>query len=310
MFHKIRYMDKIDIHTHGIGGFDTFSKDAETILKAAEIHCSYGVDAIVFAVYPAPVHIMRENMSAVKKAMDMQRTSVQKQKTSSSIIGVHLEGPFLNPVRCGALDPYSFLKPDIKQFEELVDGFEDVVKIITIAPELGGSIKIIKKARDRGIKISMGHSDATYAEAEAGYNAGAECITHILNAMRGIQHREPGIAGFGLLHADIYTEVIADPHHLHPEIIKLIFRVKNPRRIIIISDSIKDTKHSSFSGKTQDMIGGRSHRTTLSQQAGILRGGSMTIVEATQRLVDMGIDDVTVRRCITENPATYLGYWY
>jgi len=300
-------MHTIDIHTHGIGGCDSSGKDAKTILKAAEIYCSYGVDAIVFAVYSAPVHIMREDMAAVKHAMDIQKAFVQKQKTSSSIIGVHLEGPFLNPVRCGALDPHSFLKPDIKQFEELIDGFEDIVKIITIAPELDGSKKIIKKVRDRGIKISMGHSDATYAEAEAGYNAGAECITHIFNAMRGIQHREPGIAGFGLLHADIYTEVIADPYHLHPEIIKMIFRVKNPRRIIIISDSIKDTKHSRSSGETQNMNGGKNLKTTPSQTAHILRGGSMTILEATQRLVDMGIDYKTVRRCITENPAKYLG---
>ena len=306
VFHKIMRMQTIDIHTHGIAGFDTRSKDTDAILKIAEIQASYRVDAIIPTIYSAPIHIMRENMAIVKMAMDMQKAHHKKPILVASIIGVHLEGPFLNPSYCGALDHCSFLEPDIKTFEELVDGFEDMVRIITIAPELDGSTKIIKNARDKGVKVGMGHSNATYAEAEAGYNAGAESITHIFNAMRGIHHREPGIAGFGLLHAGVYTEVIADPYHLHPETIKLIFRVKNHSRIIIISDSIRDTNCTRFPDGKQNMADSNGFKITPSQRNGILQGGSMTITESTQRLVGMGIDAKTVRRCITENPATYL----
>src|SRR4030043_1406372 len=160
----------------------------------------------------------------------------------SRIIGGHLEGPFLNPSRCGSLNAASFIDPTEYKFKELIEGFEDIVKIITIAPEINGAIRLIKKMSDKGIIVSMGHSDATYAEAEAGFNAGAMGITHIFNAMRGFHHREPGLAGFGLLNQDIYIEVIADTYHLHPKTLELIFKTKNHNRIIIISDTVKESK--------------------------------------------------------------------
>ena len=122
-----------------------------------------------------------------------------------------------------------------------IEGFEDVIKIITVAPELKGSVELIKNISDMGIIASMGHSDATYTQAEAGYNAGARGITHLFNAMRGIHHREPGIAGFGLMNKDVYVEVIADPFHLDQRIVDFIFNTKNDDKIIIISDSIKDS---------------------------------------------------------------------
>ena len=176
-------MRTIDIHTHGIGGCDTRDSTSEAILKMAEIHGANGVDVIIPTIYSAPVHIMRKNMTAVRKAMEQQkiawsvergadsqspsymgyqpaasRFNVQGSKNSelrtpnselpenrvSAIFGVHLEGPFLNPSRCGALDASSFLKPDEAVLKEIAEGFEDTVKIITIAPELEGSLKLIK----------------------------------------------------------------------------------------------------------------------------------------------------------------------
>ena len=359
-------MRTIDIHTHGIGGCDTGDSTPEDILKMTEIHGAHGVDVVIPTIYSAPIHVMRENMAAVKKAMEQQKarsmergadsqnpsymgyqpaTSKENVQVSdnfelrtlnselpenraSTIFGVHLEGPFLNTSRCGALDPFSFLKPDENRLKELTDGFEDMVKIITIAPELEDSFKIIKQARDMGINVSMGHSDAAYTEAEAGYNAGAQGITHIFNAMRSIHHREPGIAGFGLLNRDIYIEVIADPHHLHPNMLELIFRVKNPDRIIIISDSTKDTlRPLSSTGNLFKVQGSRFKVDKLNTQnsygsipteegqlntappsrAGLLRGGVMTVTESAHRLIDIGFDEEIVLKCITENPAAYLG---
>jgi len=140
----------------------------------------------------------------------------------------------------------------------------------------------------------MGHSDATFAEADAGFHRGARGITHLFNAMRGIHQREPGIAGFGLLNPGVYVEIIADPHHLHLRTVELIFRMKGSERIVIVSDSVKESK------------------TSLGQEAitvkhgGGLAGGTMTVTEAQTRLLAAALDEKAVIRAVTLNPSRYL----
>ncbi len=294
-----RFMKIIDIHTHGIHGYDTRTTVAEHILMIAEIHGGQGVSEIVPTVYPATIKIMRENMMIIKEAMERQRTEVRGQKSEDSthhparILGVHLEGPFLNFSKCGALNAMTFLEPSEYHLNELIEGFEDIVKIITIAPELDGAPGLIRKMADEGIIVSMGHSDATYGEAEKGFHSGAKGITHIFNAMRSFHHREPGITGFGLTNQDIYIEVIADPYHLHPKTLELIFSAKNPERIIIVSDTVKDTTPFTKGQGVADMHGR-------------LFGGSLTIAESSEMLVASGLDRESVMKCITENPERYL----
>ncbi len=283
----------IDIHTHGIGGYDTRTTVEDHILKIAEINGSYGISEIIPTIYPATIKVMRENMMMVKKAMELQKTEDRSQKAESRIIGVHLEGPFLNPSKCGALNAITFIDPTEDNLKELIEGFEDMVKIITIAPEINGATKLIKKITDTGIIASMGHSEATYAEAEAGFHAGAKGITHIFNAMRGFHHRELGIAGFGLLNQDIYIEVIADPYHLHQKTLELIFKTKNPDRIIIVSDSVKEATPFTKSQGVTDAHGK-------------LLGGCMTTAESSKRLIEIGFDENIIMKCISGNPERYL----
>jgi len=318
----------IDIHTHGIGGYDTRTTRIDHILKIAKIQGSHGVSEILLTIYPTSIEIMRENLETVRKAMEKQRNNPIYPVTSrlqslprknspfpplekggkgefdkkergrvnkpAKIIGMHLEGPFLNPSKCGALDRRSLILPTEQNFEKLIEGFKDVVKIITVAPEMKGALRLIRKIAGRGIIVSMGHSDATYAEAEAGFHAGARGITHVFNAMRGFHHREPGIAEFGLLNPDIFIEVIADPYHLHPKTLELIFKVKDPRKIIIVSDTVKKTKTS-----------GRSKKGIF-DTSGRLLGGSMTITESARRLIELGHAKNVILKCITENPRMYL----
>src|SRR4030066_532364 len=254
-------MNIIDIHTHGIDGFDTRTSNPIDIIRMAEIQASLGVSAIVPTIYSDSIEIMRQNMMAVQKAMELQK--------NAAILGVHLEGPFLNSARCGALKSSSFIEPNEYNLKRLIDGFEDMVKIITIAPELKGAAKLIRKMSDIGIIASMGHSDATYSEAEAGFNAGAKGITHLFNAMRSFHHREPGIAGFGLLNKEVYIEVIADPYHLNIKTMELIFRTKNPEKIILISDSVSGTKITETE-REQGVV----------DDTGRLPGGSFSIIVA------------------------------
>lgn len=283
-------MEIMDIHTHGTGGFDTASASEGQIIRMAEIQGERGVAAIVPTVYPSGIDTMRSCMAAIRSAMQAQAKS---RGGAALISGIHLEGPFLNPSRSGSLDPSSLLSPDESALERLIEGFDDIIRIITIAPELKGAAGLIKKLSDCGITVSMGHSDATYAEAEEGYHAGARGITHIFNAMRGLHHREPGIAGFGLMHPDVYIEVIADPFHLDMNIIRLIFRIKNPDRIILVSDSVRATPVDGAVSAVRD-----------AQEA--LLGGCMLLPASSERLIAAGINKQHVLNAISVNPNLYL----
>jgi N-acetylglucosamine-6-phosphate deacetylase len=343
-------MPIIDIHTHGIGGYETRGATHQDILKIAEIHGSHGVDAIIPTIYSGPIDEMRADITAVKKAMELQavgdgcsrfkvqgstltdyKSKIQNKKSNvrteknleprtlnleprtlnpeprtlnpepqalwdaspATILGVHLEGPFLNPARAGVLDGNSFLPAKTAHFKKLIEGFGEIVKIITVAPELDGAPMLIRSIADTGIIVSMGHSDATYSEADTGFNAGAKGITHIFNAMRGIHHREPGIAGFGLTNPHVYVEIIADPFHLHPKIIEMIFIAKKPETIIIVSDSVKATQIDTATHGVAD-------------STGRLLGGSMTIIESIEYLMGLGLQKSAVQRCIRANPEMYL----
>jgi len=306
-----------DIHTHGIGGYDTRTTTEEHILKIAEIQGSYGISDILLTIYPSSIQGMREHMETVRKAMETQQSSVQShqsglknQNTSqrstsvgpfsddyrpATIAGIYLEGPFLNPLQCGSLNAENCIEPTEYAFKELTEGFEDIVKIITVAPEIPGALRLVKKISDMSVLVSMGHSDATYAEAEEGFRAGAKGITHIFNAMRGFHHREPGIAGFGLSNQEVYVEIIADPFHLHDRVIDLVFKIKNPEKIIIISDTVKETvKEHRRSGVRDDR--------------GKLLGGSMVVTESAKRLIKRGYDEDVIMRCVTEHPERYLSH--
>jgi N-acetylglucosamine-6-phosphate deacetylase len=287
-------MHIIDLHTHGIGGVDTRSADPEDMLQIAEMHGREGVGAILLSLYPAPLSVMRARISAVKEAMERQNRTAGTRESDigpAAILGVHLEGPFLNPARHGALDAMMFLEPGERTLDELLEGFEKTVRIVTVAPELPGALNCIRSLVNRGIIVHMGHSDASYEEAEAGFMAGATGITHLFNAMAGFHHRAPGISGFGLLNRNVYVEVIADPHHHHVRTLDLVFRLKGPDHVLLVSDSIKDT-HS----QAKDEL----------REGGKLKGGSMTLTAAVSRLLKMGFDEEIVKRAVTSNPVRHL----
>jgi len=286
----------IDLHTHGLGGYGTRGASPGDILAMAGLQGSAGVEAILPTIFSAPIDEMRRDISAVRAAMQMQREERESPGISpvARITGVHLEGPFLNPAEAGALDRGSFLPVAAEAWRKLVEGFEDIVRIVTIAPELDGATWLIRDMADMGVIVSMGHSDATWSEAEAGLKAGARGVTHIFNAMRGVHHREPGIAGFALMNPDVYVEVIADPYHLDPRMIEFIFRVKGPGRILLISDTVKG---SPCSGEGRP----------VTDDKGKLLGGSMPLAASVARLLALGGAGEAGARAATENPAPYLG---
>ncbi len=291
----------IDIHTHGIGRYDTRTNNPEDILNMAKLHAKAGTAAILPTIYSGTIQQMRANIKAVKKAMEMQVSGVGGQKSGvkklttgnwqlATILGVSLEGPFLNPIRCGAQGKDSFIKPTISNLKKLIDGYEDIVKIITIAPELPGALKVIEKCVSLGIKVNMGHSDATYKQALDGKKAGATGISHIFNAMRPFHHREPGLIGLGLIDENIYIEVIADNIHISKIILKLIFKTKRLDRIILVSDSVKGRK---------DIL--RPKGTPR-----VLAGSSITLADAVKNIKNIGIPAAVAIEAADDNPKRYL----
>jgi len=289
------FKDFIDIHTHGIGKYDTRTGGSENILLMAALHFSQGTGSILPTIYPDSIDEMRKNMEAVRRAMEIQESSDTGSRKSavkrSIILGVNLEGPFLNPARCGAMDKDVFRKPSISSLKKLIAGYEDIIKIITIAPEMPGSLKVIEKCTELKIRVNMGHSDATYRQAMEGKKAGATGITHLFNAMRPFHHREPGLAGLGLIDEDLYTEVIADGVHLHPKTIELIFSRKRLDRIILVSDSVK---------------GGKAGKGAVYNKDGVLAGSAMTIDSVVRRLRSVGIPDAEIIEASKDNPARYI----
>jgi len=229
---------------------------------------------------------------AIQKSPEVKGPKTQVGASCAVILGVHLEGPFLNPERCGSLDKNIFLKPGLPALKKVIDGYEDIIKIITIAPEMPGSLKVIEKCSELGIKVNMGHSDATYEQAVEGKKAGATGITHLFNAMRPFHHREPGLAGLGLIDEELYVEVIADGMHLHPRTLELIFSRKRLDRIMLVSDSVK-------AGKTR--------KGTVYNRDGVLAGSAMTIGGVVRRLRSVGIPDAEIIEASTDNPARYIG---
>ena len=275
----------IDIHVHGAGDFDTRTRRQDDVLQVADIHGQRGTSAILPTIYPGSIEIMRENMAAVQRAM-------QTQSTGARILGVHLEGPFLNPERMGSLDGKSFLDPTVETLLRLVEDFESLIRIITIAPELPGALRVIEQCRQMGFLVHMGHSDASFEQAEEGKHAGATGITHIFNSMRGFHHREPGLAGFGLMDEDVYVEVIADMAHLHPQSMKMLFEMKSPDKIIVISDSVKG-KHWG-SGAVRGA-------------GGILLGSGIALADAVNNLVTLGVPRERALQFASADPMHYLG---
>lgn len=270
----------IDLHTHGIGSTDTRGASAGRLIRLAAEHGRAGTSAFLPSIYPGTVKEMRAQLDAVAEAMN-----APPAKGAARILGAHLEGPFINPAFAGALDRKLFMRPTLANLKALTSGMEGVVRMITIAPELPGALRVMERAASLGIRVCMGHSDATARQAASGAAAGATGVTHLFNAMRPMHHREPGLAGYALTDDALYVELIADGVHVSDEFLRLAFRAKPADRIILVSDSVAGPM----------------------RRGGVLQGAKLSLKQSTTRLIAMGIKRRPVMMAAIENPARFLG---
>lgn len=222
----------IDIHTHGALNIDVNTASEQDLFKLSDFYSQHGVDGWL----PTIMTDSEENML---KAVTTVTSAIKNQKSGAKMLGIHLEGPFLNPMFAGAMPP-DYLKEGnchfVERCQELSGG---LIKKMTIAPEVKGNLEVIKNFSD-SISMSLGHSNATYKEAMAAIKAGANCTTHTGNAMRLFHQHEPGLLG-AALDSDIFCEVIADGLHLAPESLHMLVSVKGIHRIVVITDSMSAT---------------------------------------------------------------------
>jgi N-acetylglucosamine-6-phosphate deacetylase len=211
--------------------------------------------------------------------------------------GLHLEGPWINPVKRGAHIEALIHSPSLEEVKEVLEYGKDVVKMITLAPEVC-SQEVIALIQSYGITISAGHSNATYAEATAAFDKGIGAVTHLYNAMSALQHREPGLVGATLLHSSVKASIIADGHHVSFEAIKIAKQVMG-ERLFVITDAVTATQE----GYYQHVLTGDKY-----ESGGILSGSNLTQHQSLQNLVNkVGIPLAEALRMCSLYPAQAIG---
>lgn len=287
----------IDSHLHGIGGFGTEDMKAESILGMSLALADCGVTGFLPTVFTDKMEDMIKSIEAIKNAMGRER--------GARILGINVEGPFISPNRAGA-QPADCCKPvDIELFDRLMDAGGGKIVCMTVAPELKGMRELALHARNRGVILLAGHTDASYENFIEGMQCGILHTTHFFNAMKGLHHRNPGAVGAVLIQNDISCEVIADGIHVHPELVKLIVKLKPEENIVLVTDSLKPTNQESG----DLMVNGE--KALLDEEGvfvkasdhSILFGSALTLNKAVANLCEWGIDTETAVRMASENPA-------
>lgn len=290
----------IDLHVHGGNGFDILDGTAASIKEIASYHARGGTTSFLATIAPAPRERLQSILSAVSGL-------TMKFSGGAQLLGSHMEGPYINPLRAGAINPAHLRKVDLNEMFDFVLAGEGTLKMVTIAPELNDSPALIEMLTREGIAVSAGHSDADYETAVASFKAGVKHATHLFNASAPLHHREPGLVGAVLAERDITAEVIADGHHLHPAMLKLLYSIKGNRGLTLATDAVsaagKPDGEYLFNGRRIVMKEGK-----ITVPGGPMAGSSLTMVQAVKNMVDMaGIPLHEAVRMASLNPARLLG---
>ena len=217
----------VNVHIHGCDGADTMDEDADALGKIAAFQARTGVTSFLPTT-------MTCAYDAVERALDRIRRAMTEKPHGARILGSHMEGPFISPAKKGAQDEQYILPPTFAR----IASYRDVIKIITVAPEMIVEEDFIESCCKSGIIVSLGHTAADYETACAAIASGASHITHLCNAMTGLNHRKPGMLG-AALDTDANCELITDNVHVHPAMQRIIYAAKRGAHIIPITDSMR-----------------------------------------------------------------------
>ena len=292
----------IDLHVHGARGHDTMEGSAEAFRAICDFHASGGTTSLLLTTAAAPIASLVELLKAARNF----RPSI------SAIAGVHVEGPFISKAKCGAQRPEFIQNPSPAAVQRLLE-HADVIKRVTIAPELPGALDAIENFHTHGITVSGGHSNAWDEEARAGFEHGMRSVTHTFNCMSSARHRGVyrvgGLLEFALSERQISCELIADGHHVSPTLMKMLYRAKGPGGICLVTDAtagagLPDGSQFSLFGNDCMVEGG----VCLLSDHSALAGGASRMIDLVRNMVhDVAVPMHEAVAMVTQNPARALG---
>lgn len=289
----------VDVHVHGWGGHAATGSD-DALSGMARALLRRGVTSFLPTAPSLPPEALQRFAERVRRWLPAAPAD------GAEPLGFNLEGPFLSPDRRGAHEPTALRLPRDVEADEL-DALVDGLRVITIAPELPGSLELIARLAERGVAVSLGHSAAGLDESRAGFAAGARSTTHLFNAMSGIDHRNPGLAVAALTDDDVYAELIADGLHVHRALWPLVARAKPVGRLLLVSDALPiaglGDGDTALGGLAVEVRGGRATVAGTST----LAGSVIALDTAVRNLVFAGTPIAAAVAAASDNAATMLG---
>jgi N-acetylglucosamine-6-phosphate deacetylase len=220
----------IDLHVHGAMGHEVMDASVSGLEEMARFYASHGVTSFLATTWTA-------SREAILKALELVEEMQGPIPGGATLLGVHLEGPYLNPARCGAQDVNLIRRADKEEALEFLES--GVIRLLALAPEFDENLWLIDECVQRGVTVSAAHTAATYEQMQTAAQHGVTQATHTFNAMTGLGHREPGTVGAALTIPQISCELIADNIHVHPAVQKILVDVKTPSGVILITDAVR-----------------------------------------------------------------------
>jgi N-acetylglucosamine-6-phosphate deacetylase len=290
-----------DIHIHGAAGHDVMEATPQAIATIGRFLAQRGTGSYLATTVTAPFDATLRALSGLARLIAQPPAESQARP-----IGIHLEGPFLSHAKRGVHPPEHLLAPDIVLFDRLFQAAEGHIRLMTLAPELPGAAELTSHATARGVRVSVGHSNATAAETQAAIAAGAVSATHTFNAMRPLDHRESGILGVVLTTDTLFAELICEGIHVAPELVRLWSRAKGPTRAILVTDAMSATGmpdgEYQLGGLAVEVANGRA------TVGGVLAGSLLTLDRALANFIQFtGAPLEQALPLLTANPAAMTG---
>lgn len=288
----------VDLHMHGGGGYNA-AASPEAMTEAVAFHRAHGTTATLISLVAAPLHVLAEQLGWVADQVERGATA------RGTVLGSHLEGPFLSRARCGAQNEAYLRDPDPAAMKELIGAGRGTLRTVTIAPERPGGCELVEQVVAAGLVAALGHSDATFEQGRAGFAAGATLATHLFNGMRPLHHREPGLIGAALA-SGVAFELINDGIHLHPVMTSLLSTAG--ARPVLITDAME----AAGAGDGEFSLGGqlvdvRQGEARL-RSTGSLAGSTLTMELAVRRAVrESGLSIERASVAASAHPAAVLG---
>ncbi len=287
----------IDLQVNGTHGMDVMTASADDLTDISRYLAREGVTAYL----PTAITASLDNFAKVNRTIAKCRETNHDACDVAAIAGLHLEGPFISPHRLGVHPPL-MLDPAGESLERVLG--LDQLRLLTIAPELPGAIEAIRRANSQGVAVSIGHTDATLAQAQAAVGAGARMFTHVFNAMRPLHHRDPGVIGAALTPSSAFAAVIADGIHVHPQVLSLIYRARGAAGMILTSDKVGG---SSIAGAAFNPAAGNGNRAARTPD-GRLSGSLVPLLDGVRLMVrEIGVSVGEAALMAATNPAQVLG---